>query len=76
MNIVRNDQTTHRRFDELKTGDVFIETYDGNEYIQMKIPDANYGCEDVNAVSLTSGELYYIEPCVRVRVVNADLVVK
>ena len=76
MNIIRNDQADYRQFNELKTGDVFIESCDGEEYIQMKIPNAIDGCENVNAVSLMSGELYYIEPCVRVRVVDADLVIK
>lgn len=75
MKIVRNDKKDCCRFDELKTGDVFIESYEGDEIIQMKTELVGDGYEPYNAVSLNNGEMYYVEPDIEVRPVRAELVI-
>ena len=76
MNIIKNDLSHYRQFDELDVGDVFIEYMGENEYIQMKTESFRSRGGSVNAVSLVSGELYHIKPSTLVRVVDADLVIK
>lgn len=77
MIIKRNDTLSLVEFDELQCGDVFIETYDGSEIIQMKT-DAigdDYG-EIYNAILLASGELCSVSPHTKVRKVEAELIIK
>ena len=75
MKIIRNDKKDCCRFDELKTGDVFIESYEGDEIIQMKTELVDDGCTPYNAIALVSGDMYYVEPDVEVRPVRAELVI-
>lgn len=75
MKIVRKDKKDCCRFDELKVGDVFIESYEGDEIIQMKTELVGDGYAPYNAVELVDGEMYYIEPDVEVRPVRAELII-
>jgi hypothetical protein len=76
MKIVNKDEPGYKLFCELEIGDVFIEEVGADEYVQMKTGEGEYGGDPINAVSLVSGELYFIEPNLLVRLVDAELVIK
>ena len=74
MKIVDMRKKRMARFDSLDIGVVFIEKVDGDEYVQMKIRQVDDVDEGVfNAVSLSTGEPYYIEPDVLVEMVDPEL---
>lgn len=76
MKIVRKDKYSECEFGELKVGDVFIEDDNGVQYIQMKTEEVeDTHCNSYNAVSFPTGEIYYIDPCTKVRRVQAELVI-
>lgn len=75
MKITRNDQCVYKEFGELQTGEVFIEEVDDAEYVQMKLNPFDCEGEPFNAVSLVTGEIYWIDPNTRVRMVNAELII-
>ena len=74
MKIVDMRKKQMARFDSLDIGVVFIENCDGEEYVQMKIRQIkDVDEDDFNAVSLSTGEPYYIEPDTIVEMVNTEL---
>ena len=74
MKIVDMRKKQTARFDSLDIGVVFIENCDGEEYVQMKIRHLEDVDGDVfNAVSLSTGEPYYIEPDTVVEIVDTEL---
>lgn len=76
MEIVSKDKPGYKLFCELEIGDVFVEEIGVDEYVQMKTNEGEYGGEPINAVSLVSGELYFIKPSQLVRLVEAKLVIE
>lgn len=76
MKIVRKDKYSECEFGELKVGDVFIEDDNGVQYIQMKTEEVDDSHRNpYNAVSFPTGEMYYIDPCTKVRRVYAELII-
>ena len=76
MRIVNKEEPGYKLFCELDIGDVFIEEIGVDEYVQMKTNEGEYGGDPINAVSLMSGELYFIGPNQLVRLVEAELIIK
>lgn len=77
MEIVRKDKYSCCRFEELKVGDVFIENADSNEFIQMRTEEVGEGYGDCyNAVSLKSGEMYWLDSHAEVKRVHAELIIR
>lgn len=76
MKIIRKDKYSECEFGELKVGDVFIEDDGGAQFIQMKTEEiSDSRCNFYNAVSFPTGEMYYIDPCTKVRRVHAELII-
>ena len=76
MKIIRKDKDSLVSFGSLRTGDVFIETVEGDEYIQMKTSLIETEDEGIyNAVSLVSGEMYYIGDTELVRLVSGEVTI-
>lgn len=76
MKIIRKDKYSECEFGELKICDVFIEEDGGTQFIQMRTEEVEDNYHNTyNAVSLTTGEMYYIDPCTKVRRVNAELII-
>ena len=74
MKIVDMRKKRMTRFDSLDIGVVFIKNVDGEEYMQMKIRQVVDVDEDIyNAVSLSTGEPYYIKPDLLVEIVDTEL---
>lgn len=74
MKIVNMRKKQTARFDSLDIGVAFIENVEGDEYVQMKIREVEDRLTGYhNAVSLLTGELYYIEPDVVVELVQAEV---
>lgn len=74
MKIIDTRKKQTARFDSLDVGVVFIENNDGDEYVQIKIRELEDRLTGYfNAVSLATGEPYYIEPDALVEIVNAEL---
>ena len=74
MKIVDTRKKRMVRFDSLDIGVVFIENNDGDEYVQMKIRELEDRLTGYfNAVSLSTGESYYIEPDTLVEIVDPEL---
>lgn len=76
MKIIREDQKRLVEFQTLQIGDVFIEDVDGSQFIQMKMTELGDPVEGANAVSLVTGEAYWIEPDCRVLLVKATLTIE
>ena len=76
MEIVRKDRPHLVPFKSLQVGDVFIEYFEGEEYIQMKIPPCISGGGECNAVLLQSGVLYCIASESRVKLVDSTLTIE
>ena len=74
MKIVDMRKKQMKRFDSLDVGVAFIEKCDGEEYVQMKMRELE-DCATgyYNAVSLLTGEPYYIEPDALVEVVETEV---
>lgn len=75
MKIIREDQKRLVEFQTLQIGDVFIEDVDGSQFIQMKMTEMGDAVDGVNAVSLVTGETYWIDPDCRVLLVEATLTI-
>ena len=74
MKIVDMRKGRMTKFDSLDIGVVFIEHADGDEYVQIKTQEFKGTNGSIfNAVSLSTGEPYYIEPDVMVEMVNVEL---
>ena len=76
MKIVRKDRYSICEFGELRQGEVFIEIVDGNEeWLQMKTSEVDSD-ETYNAVSLSTGEMYFVEAGTKVKRVDAELIIR
>lgn len=75
--IIRKEYCATVEFGELAPGDVFIETIDNEEFIQMKINTIQEDDGTIhNAVGLDFGDVYHIYPDKKVQKVNAELIIK
>ena len=75
MKIIRKDKYSTCEFGELKIGDVFIETCQGKEFLQMKMEPREEDCVIFNAVDLTTGDTNEVTADTRVRRVHAELII-
>ena len=64
MEIVKNKILMTRKYDEIKTGDVF--TYDGTIYLKMDIG---------GSVDLSDGMTVEFQPSTEVKIVSAKLII-
>lgn len=64
MEIVKNKILMTRKYDEIKTGDVF--TYDGTIYLKMDIG---------GSVDLSDGMTVEFQPPTEVKIVSAKLII-
>lgn len=76
MKITDNREKNLLPFGILDIGQVFIEKVEDDEYTQMKIREIGDKNGLHNAVSLATGELYYIDPNAMVEVVQAELLIE
>ena len=75
MKVIRKDKDNLVSFGSLRVGDVFIETLDENEYIQMKTSPIETEECIYNAVSLLSGEMYDMHDTDLVRLVSGEVII-
>ena len=64
MEIVRNKNSITKRYDEIKTGDVF--TYDGTIFLKMDMGES---------VDLSDGTTFEFQPATEVKIVSARLII-
>ena len=64
MEIVKNKILITRKYDEIKTGDVF--TYDGSIFLKMDID---------GSVDLSDGMTVEFQPSTEVKIVSAKLII-
>ena len=64
MEIVKNKILIPRKYDEIKTGDVF--TYDGSIFLKMDID---------GSVDLSDGMTVEFQPSTEVKIVSAKLII-
>ena len=64
MEIVRNQNSITRKYDEIKTGDVL--TYDGTIYLKT---------DTDGSVDLSDGTTFEFQPTTEVKIVSARLII-